>query len=101
MLEADSAQWVATGIIAIGLGISILKNARGNKREEIAEGKKESKQMSELQSDIKHIKDKIDDPYSGLNAIKSAVDEQKLHCVEVSTALKGRVNTLERNNKAK
>ena len=85
MEHAFIAQWVATCLIAVGLITTWVKN-----------GRQSAKNESELKSEVKHINKKLDDPNSGLGAIKASVDEQKVHCANVSSALKAKVEALEK-----
>lgn len=83
------AQWVATILIAAGLGYTIHNNGRGREQKDI-------QLKSELKSEIEHVKNKLDDPNDGLRAIKKSVDEQKLYCAKTSSALIERVKSLEK-----
>ena len=44
---------------------------------------------------IKGINGKLDDPNTGLGAIKKSVDEQKVHCAGVVSGFRERIKNLE------
>ena len=77
MITGDMAQWAAVGFIVLSqIGMWIRNSAS-------------------VKTEIKNIYKKLDDEYTGLGAIKQSVDEQKIHCAEVSTPLVARVKGLE------
>lgn len=82
------AQWVATAIIAIGLGATWYRN-----------GRNQAKQWGSLETEVKNIKESLDDENTGLGAIKKSVDEQKLHCTKISTNFKSRIERLEEESR--
>jgi len=88
MHGGDIAQWVMTVAVALGLIVTWVRN-----------GRNQAAKWGSLEMEIKNIKDKLDDKNNGLGAIKSSVDEQKLHCAKISTELKTRVHALEGEGK--
>jgi len=78
--------WVTSIGTAAGVIYAIVRNG--------SRGKKQDDQLkTELKMEINTIKSKLDDPENGLGSIKKSVDDQKLHCVAVSTDLAARVKT--------
>jgi len=78
--------WVTTFISAVGVTYAIFRNGnRGKKADE--------KLKTELTIEVRGVKKQLDDPKTGLSAIKESVEEQKLHCVKVSTGLSIQVET--------
>ena len=78
--------WITSCCTAIGVIYAIVRNgSRGRKQDDILK--------AELKSEVGTIKDQLNDPDTGLKAIKKSVEAQRLHCVEVSTRLEGRVET--------
>jgi len=82
------AQWAATGVIGVTLIVSLVRNNRG-----------QGEKWGSMETEIKNIKDKLDDPNSGLGAIKKAVDEQQTHCASVTSGFKERIKDLEERAK--
>ena len=77
--------WITSSCSAIGVIYAIVRNG--------SRGRKQDEQLkTELKMEIATIKQKLDDPDTGLGIIKRCVDEQKLHCVAVSTRIEGQVN---------
>jgi len=86
MFDAGAvAQWVATGVIFIGMLGAWKRN-----------GKSASQDYGALNEKVSHIKDQLSDPANGLSAIKKSVDEQRLNCAEISTSYGGRIDSLEK-----
>jgi len=46
---------------------------------------------------MENVEKQLSDENHGLGAIKKSIDEQKLHCAEVSTALITRLNNVEKH----
>lgn len=82
------AQWAATVVLAGGFLFTIRRNSKGK---EI----KDTELKTELKGEILSLREKLDDPNDGLKAIKKSVDDQRLHCAKISTALKTKVNGIE------
>ncbi|KKN03032.1 hypothetical protein LCGC14_1111830 [marine sediment metagenome] len=82
------AQWAAVGVLAASQTLYILRNRNGKVAEDTEE-------KTQIKSDLKNIKGQLNDPKTGLGAIKQSVDDQKLHCANVSTELSGKIKTLE------
>ena len=77
--------WITSSCSAVGVIYAITRNGQ--------RGKKQDDQLKmELKAEIASIKMKLDDPNTGLGVIKKCVDDQKLHCVAVSTRIEGQVN---------
>jgi len=78
------AIWITSTFSAIGVIYAIARNG--------SRGKKQDEQLkTELKMEIKGVRNQLDDPENGLSAIKKSVDDQKLHCAEVSTRISGQV----------
>jgi len=92
MHSGEIAQWVMTIAVALGLIVTWVRNGRN-------QGAKWGSLETEMKTEMKNIKDKLDDENTGLGAIKKGVDDQKLHCAKISTELKTRVNALEGGKK--
>lgn len=92
MHGGEIAQWVMTIAVALGLIVTWVRNGR-------KQGTDWGSLSGSLETEIKNIKDKLDDENTGLGAIKNGVDEQKLHCAKISTELKTRVHSLEGKGK--
>ncbi len=71
-------------VLAIGLALTWIRNGRGQaKRDGIIEEK------------ITGINKRLDDPDSGLGAIKKSVDKQSFRCAGVTSGFEERIKTLE------
>lgn len=79
------AQWIATGIIAIGLIATWVHNSRSK-----------SERWGGMENEIKNIKEKLDNPSDGLGAIKKAIDDQRTRCASMTTEFSHRIKTLEK-----
>jgi len=78
--------WVTSTFSAVGVVYAIVRNGR--------RGKQQDEQLkTELKMEIKAIKSQLEDPENGLGSIKKSVDSQRLHCVETSTRIEGKVDT--------
>lgn len=85
-MESQIPIWITTTFSAIGVIYAIVRNgSRGKKQDE--------KLKTELKMELASIKKKLDDPDTGLGSIKKCVDDQKLHCAQISTKIEGQVNT--------
>ena len=76
------------GVVTIGFGlvITLVRNGRG-------ETARNASLKTELRKDIQNINDKLENRMTGLGAIKKGVDDQRLHCVRVSTSLEEKVSS--------
>ena len=83
-----AAQWGATVVLAVGLFLTYQRN--GKRADE-----KDINLKAELKADLKSLTAKLDSPTEGLGAIKRSIDDQKLHCARVSTAVATKVDNLE------
>ena len=78
--------WITSSFSAIGVIYAIVRNGR--------RGKQQDEQLkTELKMEIKAIKTQLEDPENGLGSIKKGVDDQRLHCAEVSTRIEAKANT--------
>jgi sensor domain CHASE-containing protein len=78
--------WITSGFSVIGVIYAIVRNGRRQK-------KQDEQLRMELTSEIKSVKAQLEDPVNGLSSIKTSVDNQKIHCAEVSTRITTQVNT--------
>ncbi len=78
--------WVTSTFSAIGVIYAIVRNGRRGKQQD-------EKLKTEITMEIKSIKEKLDNPENGLGSIKKCVDDQRLHCAEVSTRIEAKANT--------
>lgn len=78
--------WITSSFSAIGVVYAIVRNGRRGKQQD-------EELKTELKMDIKAIKTQLDDPENGLSAIKRCVDNQRLHCAEVSTRIEAKADT--------
>lgn len=88
------------GIIEIATLIIAVAAVSGLIATWIKNGRNQSRSFGSLEGSLKEkisaIQSRLDDPSHGLSAIKDSVDEQKLHCAKVSTALATKLGTAER-----
>ena len=85
-MSAESiASIVGVSVIGIGLIATWVRN-----------GRSQAKGRGVLETEIRNVKDKLDDEYTGLGAIKTAVDEQRLNCAEISSGFRERIKNLEK-----
>ena len=82
--------WITSGATAIGVIYAIIRNGSRSR-------KKDDELKAELKTEVGAIKDKLDDPETGLTAIKKSVEDQRLYCVETSTRLGEKVKTNRRD----
>lgn len=75
----------------IGAGVSVVMGFYAIVRNGSRSKTQDEKLKTELKAELSAIKGKLDDPQTGLTAIKRATEEQKLHCATVSTGLSVRV----------
>lgn len=78
--------WITSGATAAGIIYAIVRNGSRRKQQD-------EKLKTELKMEIKAVKTRLDDPDSGLTAIKKSTDDMKLHCAEISTAVSSQVQT--------
>lgn len=81
--------WITAGISVATSVYAIVRNGTRQKEQDAV-------LKAELRKDLKVIKDQLDDPVNGLEAIKKATEDQKDHCLEVSTNISTRVTTAEK-----
>lgn len=75
---------VGVGIIALGLGLTWVRN-----------GRHQAKRDGVLEERINGIKTQLADPTNGLGAIKKSVDDQQVHCAGITGSFKERIKDLE------
>ena len=78
--------WITSGASAIGVVYAIIRNGSRNRKQDYI-------LKTELKAELNHIQEKLDDPNSGLGAIKKSADGMRLHCAEVSTRIESQVKT--------
>lgn len=80
-------------LVGLGLvGLGLLATWRRN-------GRNEAEYLGGLKVEISNIKAKLDDKDTGLSAIKNGVNEQKVHCAEITSGFAERIKTLEKRGK--
>jgi len=85
--------WVTSGAGVIGVVYAIARNgSRGKKQDEQLKIDLRA-EVSTVTAEVADVNKKLEDPNFGLTAIKHSVDEQKLHCAQVSTAIASQVET--------
>ncbi len=75
---------VGVGIVAFSLGMTWIRN-----------GRSQAKRDGVMEERIKGINKKLEDPNTGLGAIKTSVEHVKLNCAEVTSSFKERIKNLE------
>jgi len=93
-MDGGLAPIIASSASVVGVIYVICRDSR-------RASKRELDTKIELKGEIRYIKDKLEDPDSGLAAIKRSTEEMKLHCAKVSTSLSVKVNNLEGEAKRK
>jgi len=88
MLYGDVIALVGVALIGFGLIATWMRN-----------GRSQARRQGSLETDVKHIKETLDDENTGLGAIKKSVDDQRLHCAAVSSAFGERIKALEGKRK--
>lgn len=78
-----------SGVVVVGIGL-IITWVRNGRSSSIAYGRLEAK--------MEYTQKMLDDPNTGLGAIKKSVDDQKIHCARVSSALQEQVKSLEKRS---
>lgn len=73
------AQWVGISLIAAGQIFNFVKNGLG------------------ISKDVEHIKNELNSPDHGLNALKNGISGMQTHCAQVSTALATQVTNHEKD----
>ena len=84
------ALWITTSVTAAGLVYTVVNNGRSRT-------KKDTELKAELKTDIKSLKEKLDDPNDGLGAIRREVTGVKLHCAGVTSGFEERLTGLEKS----
>ncbi|GAI06908.1 unnamed protein product [marine sediment metagenome] len=73
-------------IVAIGLAATWIHN-----------GRSQSKRDGIIEERINGIKTKLEDPNTGLGAIKKSVEDQAVHCASITSSFKERLKDLEKD----
>jgi|GEM_PF-2280179 len=76
--------WITSIAAIVGVIYSITRNGRSSKQHDKA-------LKSALMTDMSTIKERLDDPDTGLRAIKKETLAMREHCVKQSTALSAKV----------
>lgn len=76
------------GVIVVGLGLIATW---------IRNGRSQSKRDGVIESRIGNVEKLLDDPNTGLGAIKKSVDEQRVHCAKISSSFGERIKSLEKD----
>ena len=71
-------------IVAVGLIITWVRN-----------GKSQSKRDGVLEERINGINKRLEDENTGLGAIKTAVENQKVHCAKITSSFAEKIKNLE------
>lgn len=74
------ALWITTGVAVVGTGYNMVRNGSRRKEQDI-------QLKTELKLELRVIKEQLEDPDNGLEAIKKATDDQKNLCTKLSTEL--------------
>jgi len=77
---------VGVAIVALGLGMTWVRN-----------GRSQAKRDGVMEERIKGIKTKLEDPNTGLGAIKKSVEKQAVHCAKMTSSFEERIKDLERD----
>jgi len=72
--------WATSIAAVVGVIYAIVRNGTRSK-------KQDTELKMELKNDINGIRQKLDNPNTGLEAIKKSADDMKVHCAKTSTAL--------------
>lgn len=75
---------VGVAVIALGLGMTWIRN-----------GRSQAKRDGVMEERIKGIDKKLEDPNTGLGAIKKSVDKQEVHCAKMTSSFTERIKDLE------
>lgn len=86
MTPAEGASIIGVILVALGLIATWVKN-----------GKAQSEAQGSMENRIKNIEKMLDNPSTGLSAIKGSIDEQRLHCTKISTEYGERIKILEKS----
>jgi len=78
--------WITSTASVGGVIYAIVRNGSRNK-------KQDAQLKTEIKMEVGVIQKQLEDPETGLSAIKKSVDDQRLRCAEVSTAITGQVKT--------
>ena len=89
---AELVSLIGLVMLAVGLAVTWIRNGR-------SQGTAMGKMEGSLVTEIKNIKERLDDPVNGLGSIKGAVDNQAVHCARISTGLDLRVSVMERKKR--
>ena len=90
-----AAQWGATLIIALALVIQIRRNGKAQERRDEDIAKERAVRDATIDMKLKHIKEAIRSPESGLGALLKEVTSIQTNCASVTAGFKERINHLE------
>jgi len=75
---------VGVAIIALGLAMTWVRN-----------GRTQAKRDGIMEERIKGINKKLEDPNTGLGAIKKSVEKMEIHCAKVTSSFAEKIKNLE------
>lgn len=86
-------------VIAAGLFLTWRRNGKGQKDRDLDMVAKQAARDQAIKGNLDNILERLNDPITGLTAIKEEGQGMKEHCAAVSTALCGRLTATERDIK--
>ncbi len=86
------AALIFSGVASAGVVITIVRNGKSNTR-------KDAELKTELKVEIGHVKEKLDNPESGLSAISSRQSAMTAHCAGMTGRFEERIKNLEKKKK--
>ena len=92
--QVDVAQWVVVGCVVIGQIASWIKFNHNQTKSNISAEKEETAADTKMQMDIRSLKEDIQHPIYGLNALHKEMEGIRTHCAEVT----GRFNQQLKNH---
>lgn len=78
--------WLTSVASITGVVYAIVRNGHRRKEQDI-------QLKADLKAEIQNTLKRLDDPETGLSAIKKSTDSMRLHCAEVSTRVEAQVKT--------
>ena len=82
--QVDVAQWVVVGCVVIGQIASWIKFNHNRAKSNISEEKEETATGTAIKMDIQSLKEDIQHPIYGLNALHKEMEGIRTHCAEVT-----------------
>ncbi len=95
----DAAQWAATGIVALGLVFTILRNGRSQKVRDEKIATEQGARGALIQEKLKTIDEAIKSPETGLAALKEDMNSIKNNCAKVTSGFTERIKSLEKSKR--